>query len=142
RWLAPDGVLVCGSVDPSAAGAPPNTLSYERFFDLLITSFAAVRMIGQAPFRAWSIVDFAPRETELTFDGSLCEGAGQGPVRYLAICAAQDVILDAYAVIQIPGGEPEPVEEGPPLRPDLEARLRAQQDAVDAAGVHAEGLER
>jgi chromosome segregation ATPase len=111
-------------------------------------------MIGQAPFAGYSVVDFAPTsaELEVTFDGSLLEGAGESATRYYAICGERDVVLDAYAVVQVPShardearAPQRPKDERP--RPDarvseLSERVREQQDALDAASVHAEEIER
>ncbi|MCB9591746.1 MAG: hypothetical protein H6719_03345 [Sandaracinaceae bacterium] len=140
-WLADGGVLVAGS-DGSERG-----LGYEALFDLLVESFDSVRMVGQAPFRGFSLVDFAPPgDLDVTFDGSLLEGAGERAQRFLALCGDDDVVLDAYAVVQIPSASIR--SEAPAPRPaeaarvsELTERVREQQDALDAANVHAEELE-
>lgn len=144
RWLASSGVLVAGTSDPSVAAG----LSYEELFDLVDASFESVRMIGQAPFNGYSVVDFAPPgELEVTFDGSLLEGSGERAQRYYALCAERDVVLDAYAVVQVPGAVSSgavssgAVSSGAAQRRDPRA-LREQQDALDAASVHAEEMER
>src|SRR5690606_19694165 len=49
-----------------------------------------------------------------------------------------DVVLDAYAVVQVPSSAQAKVRE----RGELAERLREQQDALDAANVHAEEIER
>ncbi len=140
-WLADGGVLVAGS-HGEARG-----LGYEAFFDLLSDRFESVRMIGQAPFRAFALVDFAPPgDLEVTFDGSLLDGAGESAERFLALCGDEDVVLDAYTVVQIPSAAAAPAAQAP--RPaetgrvsELTERVREQQDALDAANVHAEELE-
>lgn len=147
-WLASGGVLVVGTRDPNGGKG----LGYEAFYELLQDAFDSVRMIGQAPFRGFSLVDFAPPgELEVTFDGSLLEGAGESAERYLALCSSDDVVLDAYAIVQIPSsamraiseaGAPRATAEPSSSTVELEGRLREQQDALDAANVHAEGLER
>lgn len=154
RWLAPGGVLIAGTPDPEGPAAHPSALAYEAFFDLLDGSFEHVRMLGQAPFSAFSLVDFAPAgELGVTFDGSILEGAGERAQRYYAVCGDRDVVLDAYAVVQVPTaavGAP-PVREpevrarddrGAARLSELSERLREQQDALDAANVHAEEIER
>ncbi len=150
RWLAPGGVLVAGTPDPEGPAANASAIGYEDFFDLLEGAFENVRMLGQAPFSGFSVVDFAPEspELEVTFDGSLLEGKGERAVRYYALAGDRDVALDAYAVVQVPSGA---LERGAEVRPapagegrisELSTRLREQQDALDAANVHAEELER
>lgn len=149
-WLADGGVLVAAIPEPSSRKSESEGLTYEAFFDLLQGIFDSVRMVGQAPFRGFSLVDFqAGGEPDVTFDGSLLEGTGQSAQCYLALCAGSDVVLDAYAVVQTPMAAPAPppaqAPSGPDLGPrvsELTERLRDQQDALDAANVHAEELER
>ncbi len=147
-WLAEGGVLVAGTAGTERG------LTYEALFDLLQVNFDSVRMIGQAPFRGFSLVDFAPPgDLGVTFDGSLLEGAGEQAQRFVALCGDDDVVLDAYAVVQIPSSAPEPraphqargrqdaaSDQGRVSQ--LNERVREQQDALDAANVHAEELER
>lgn len=135
-WLAEDGVLVAGTPDPDGPAAHDDALGYEELFDLLEGTFDAVRMIGQAPFRGFSVVDFDPPggELEVTFDGSLLDGAGERAQRYIALCGDEDVVVDAYAVIQTPSLPEVSAGEAAPS-PEL-------QEALDAANFHAEELER
>lgn len=134
-WLAPGGVLVTGTPDPAGPAGHPSALSYEALFDLLDGGFEHVRMIGQAPFAGFSVVDFAPSgELGVTFDGSLLEG-GERAQRYYALSGDRDVVVDAYAVVQVPSTAA--LRDAP-----ARERLREQQDALDAANVHAEEIER
>jgi len=145
-WLADGGVLV------AATAGTERGLSYEGLFDLLQVNFDSVRMVGQAPFRGFSLVDFAPPgDLGVTFDGSLLDGAGEQAQRFLALCGDDDVVLDAYAVVQIPSSTssaaPAPKTPRDTASQDgrvsqLNERVREQQDALDAANVHAEELER
>lgn len=148
RWLADGGVLVAGTPDPEGRARNASALAYEDFFERLEGTFESVRMLGQAPFTAWSVVDFAPQSDRLgvTFDGSLLAGSGEAAVRYFALCGDRDVVLDAYAVIQVPSS----VALAPPTDSrastgrvaELSERLREKQDALDAAHVLAKTLER
>lgn len=138
-WLAPGGVLVAGTPDPEGPAGHPGAITYEALFDLLDGAFEHVRMLGQAPFAGYSVVDFAPSgDTGVTFDGSILEGRGERAQRYYALCGDRDVVLDAYAVVQVPSSAQAKVRE----RGELAERLREQQDALDAANVHAEEIER
>jgi chromosome segregation ATPase len=145
RWVAPGGVVVAGTPDRAEGQA---ALGYEELFDLLDATFDHVRMLGQAPFVGFSVVDFAPPgELEVTFDGSILEGAGESAQRYYALCGDRDVVLDAYAVVQVPSRALAEAEAGARVRDEhraseLAARLREQQDALDAVNVHAEEIER
>ncbi len=150
RWLAPGGVLVAGTPDPDGPEANASAIGYEDLFDLLDCTFEHVRMLGQAPFTGFSVVDFAPEggEIEVTFDGSLLEGGGERAARYYALSSERDVALDGFAVVQVPSGAVPSAEarrrppSGEGRVSELSARLREQQDALDASNVHAEELER
>lgn len=150
RWLDEGGVLVAGT---SSDG--DESLGYERFFDLLQEAFDAVRMVGQAPFNGYSVVDFAPAgELEVTFDGTLLRDRSTQAQRYLALCSTRDISLDPYAVVQVPSvvgaparpkdeqGGDDRAAEAEQRAAQLTERLREQQDALDAANVHAEEIER
>lgn len=144
RWVGRGGVVVAGTPERQASGGP--SLAYEELFDLLDGTFEHVRMLGQAPFAGFSVVDFAPLgELEVTFDGSILEGAGEGAQRYFALCGDRDVVLDAYAVVQVPStalAEAEERSREAQRASELADRLREQQDALDAVNVHAEEIER
>lgn len=151
RWLARGGVLVAGTPDPDGPYAHPGALAYEDLFDLLDPAFEHVRMLGQAPFAGFSVVDFAPPgDLGVTFDGSILEGAGERAQHYYALCGERDVVLDAYAVVQVPAAAMAQAREPSRARDEsrdarvseLAERLREQQDALDAANLHAEETER
>src|SRR5262245_59320121 len=64
EWLTARGVLVVGAEEREDA------IAYEALYDLLSRRFEQVKMLGQAPFAGWAVVDFAPgRELDVTFDG-------------------------------------------------------------------------
>jgi chromosome segregation ATPase len=155
EWLTPRGVLVVGAEEREEA------IAYEALYDLLARRFEQVKMLGQAPFAGWAVVDFAPsgapagsRELDVTFDGSLLGGTGEEPARYLAVCAAREVVLDAYAIIQVPSSSsPPPREARAPERApgdaqlqtrmsQLEVQLRDRQDELDRSRSQGESLER
>ncbi|HEY8428770.1 MAG TPA: hypothetical protein VIL20_10365 [Sandaracinaceae bacterium] len=146
RWLAPGGVLVAGTADPHGPAGTPSSLTYEALFDLVDPAFEHVRMLGQAPFAGYSVVDFAPAsELEVTFDGSILEGRGESAERYYALCSDREIALDPYAVVQVPTAVAPALEartRAERSASELAARLREQQDALDAANVHAEEIER
>lgn len=98
EWLTPRGVLVVGAEERE------DGVDYESLYGLLSERFDWVRMLGQAPFSGWSVVDFAtpPDEVEITFDGSLLGGTGEAPARFLALCAAREIVLDPYSIVQVP----------------------------------------
>lgn len=150
EWLTPRGVLVVGAEEREEG------VGYEALYDLLARRFEWVRMLGQAPFAGWSVVDFAPatKELEVTFDGSLLGGTGEEPARFVALCASREVVLDPYAIVQVPAGrEPTRESRAPIERPredaqlqarlsQLEVQLRDRQDEVTRAGGRSEELDR
>ena len=95
--LTDEGVLV-------TAMEARGPIGYEALYELLSARFAAVRMLGQAPFVGYSVADFSPdgRAPEVMVDGSLLSETKAPPVRYVAICAQSEKPIDAYAVIQVP----------------------------------------
>ncbi len=137
------GVLVAGTPAEDGVG-------YEALFELLAERFPMVRMLGQAAFAGYAVVDLeaAQADPEVTFDGSL---AGEQPAeRWLAVASADGPSLDAYCVIQVPGTErpvaaPRRTRRAPEEADDraarLEEELRQRQSEVDAANEHAEALE-
>lgn len=133
EWLTPRGVLVVGAEEQG------DGIDYESLHGLLRDRFDCVRMLGQAPFAGWSLVDFAPSsdEVEITFDGSLLGGAGEEPARFLALCASREVVLDPYAIVQVPFGRDSAREsrggprEEPPHRArmaELESQLKEREE--------------
>jgi chromosome segregation ATPase len=98
KWLTPRGVLVVGAEDRE------DGVGYHALYDLLARHFEWVRMLGQAPFAGWAVVDFQPAGPglDVTVDGSLLGGTGEQPARFVALCAERDVVLDPYSIIQVP----------------------------------------
>jgi chromosome segregation ATPase len=158
--LAPGGVLVVASSNgdaPVRFGRSPTdpALSYEALYQLLAQVFPAVRMLGQAPFVGFTVADFsADGDPSVVFDGSLLGDASETPERFVALCGAAEVVLDAYAVVQLPAHAALAVGRASPVGPSsvdaaaaearataLSAELRAAREQVDAGNVHAEELE-
>jgi hypothetical protein len=92
-------------VRPSTLGADGKAvgpLGYYELFDLVSLQFAKVRMIGQAPFVGYTVADFAPSgEPEVSVDTSLL-ASSEEPEHFLAIGSDRPVVLDSYAVIELP----------------------------------------
>jgi hypothetical protein len=80
------------------------SVAYDAFYAALRAHFACVRMLGQASFAGQSVVDFAAveRDTSLTFDGTLLGGQAPQPLRFIGICGARDVEVDAHTIVQHP----------------------------------------
>ena len=112
KLVAPSGAVVALSPNPdakrrlvpAAAEARP-ALTYYEVFDLLSLQFPVVRMIGQAPFVGYAIVDFAPsREPDVSFDASLMGGTEE-PESFLAIASDRPVSTDPYVVVEVPAAD-------------------------------------
>lgn len=112
KLCAHSGAVVVASSNPEAkrrllggegqSGAAPG---YYELFDLLSLQFPAVRMVGQAPFVGYAIVDFAPdREPDVTFDASLMSGTEE-PEIFVAIASERPIGTDAYLVVEVPAAD-------------------------------------
>ena len=89
---------------PAARGAKPG-LGYYEVFDLLSLQFPVVRMVGQAPFVGYAIVDFSPsHEPDVSFDASLMSGTEE-PESFVAIASDRPVTTDAYVVVEVPASD-------------------------------------
>jgi chromosome segregation ATPase len=150
--LARDGVLVVASSNSEAAvrlGRAPEVAAppYDALYELLAQRFAGVRMLGQAPFVGYTVADFsAAGEPSVVFDGSLLGDASETPERFIALCGDSEVVLDAYAVVQIPAraGLAGPVVARPQasFESDTERQLGVLRDEVRAARERSEHLVR
>lgn len=108
KLCAPSGAVVVASPNPEAkrrllgGGDRTTAPGYYELFDLLTLQFPIVRMVGQAPFVGYAIVDFAPdREPDVAFDASLMSGTEE-PEVFIAIAGERHVSLDAYLVVEVP----------------------------------------
>ncbi|MFO0587375.1 MAG: hypothetical protein U0441_07545 [Polyangiaceae bacterium] len=108
KLVAPTGAVVIASPNGEAkrrltsGPAAPDTLGYYEIFDLLQLQFPVVRMVGQAPFVGYAIVDFSPdREPDVSFDASLMAGTEE-PEIFVAIASERPISLDPYLVVEVP----------------------------------------
>lgn len=99
--------LVCDAVVDGgvviAATYANGALSYEDFYAKMADMFPHVRMAGQAGFAGYSIADFgASANPAIVFDGSLLGDDTEEPSRYFAVGSADEIAIDAYAIVQVP----------------------------------------
>ena len=110
RLLTPGGYLVLCGQSADRRGSPGGASFYE-FRERLERFFPPVRMVAQAPFVGFSLVEFAGSfagrdepllETHL--DTSLMELAGGEPeaIDYVAVCGGPGGRTRGYAVVQVP----------------------------------------
>jgi SAM-dependent methyltransferase len=149
RLLAPRGVALFATPNreavapllpaPDAAAAP---LDYYALYDLVASEFEHVRMLGQAPFVGYAVVEFAPDGApEPVIDSDFLPRGSEEPELFIAVAARQRPTLAAYTVVQLPfhrvlsGATAErtparaPAEtRGAEIRPlDLERKLARQE---------------
>ncbi len=112
RVLAPNGhlIVIAPSADrESDADSGPvddDGVSFHRLSEALSPAFAPVRVIGQAPLVAMSLVEYADGAAgEITFDTSLVEWSRtpDGEVTdYMAICGGDAGPPRSYSIVQLP----------------------------------------
>lgn len=98
RWLSGSGVVVASAAGETAGDG----IGYYDLYDLFAERFETVRMVGQAPFLAYSLADFAAEaEPEITIDTSLMSTTEE-PERFIAVASNASVAVDPYTVIAVP----------------------------------------
>jgi hypothetical protein len=159
RALAPSGaaLIACpnpeatlrlvGKHDPSAVA-----LDYYSLYDAVAAQFRVVRMVGQTPFVAYAMVDFAPdRDLEPTIDTGFVPGGTEEPEWFVAFASHTKTALESFMVVELAfkdvwktlATEAEPKRQGAPERPHrLQARalprtspdlaLETERQAFDA----------
>ena len=137
KLVAPTGAVVIASPNPEAkrrltgGGAPSGeALGYYEIYDLLQLQFPVVRMVGQAPFVGYAIVDFAPdREPDVSFDASLMAGTEE-PESFVAIASERPIAMDPYLVVEVPASRVLAWQAGAP------AESAAERGPSSARDVH------
>ncbi|HJZ85607.1 MAG TPA: methyltransferase domain-containing protein [Polyangia bacterium] len=105
RVLRADGRLLLAAASAERPGAVGG-ISYYELYELLQPHFASVRMLGQTPFLAYTLVEYADwgdEEPDLVLDTSLSEGNPEAVSHYVALAGpAEQVSPRGYSVVQIP----------------------------------------
>ncbi|MFO0553559.1 MAG: hypothetical protein U0271_34575 [Polyangiaceae bacterium] len=111
RLLSPQGVGIFASPNPDAKHALYRTrsgarsvdtaLSYYDLYDAVSLQFPEVRMLGQAPFVGYAIVDFAEQNPDVAVDTTAVDEPA-APEWYVAIASQRRVELDAYSLVELP----------------------------------------
>ncbi len=98
--LSPRGVLIVASPNPEAerrAGA----LGYYELYDLMSARFDHLRVLGQAPFSAYSVAEFAADgDPAVTIDTSL--GGEEEPHWFIVAASPLPFEVEPYTLVQIP----------------------------------------
>lgn len=110
RMLAPRGIALFVTPNreavapllpaPEPQGAP---LDYYALYDLVAGEFEHVRMLGQAPFVGYAVVDFAPDSApEPLIDSEFIPRGSEEPELFVALASRHRTGLGGYAVVQLP----------------------------------------
>jgi SAM-dependent methyltransferase len=110
RLLSPRGVALF--VTPNREATAPllpapepqaAPLDYYALYDLVAGEFEHVRMLGQAPFVGYTVVDFAPEAApEPLIDSEFIPRGSEEPELFVALASRHRTLLAGYAVIQLP----------------------------------------
>ena len=108
RLLSASGVALFASPNPEVERflLPPSpaleeALGYYDLYDVISAEFAEVRMLGQAPFTGYSIVDFSEPDPDVAVDTSVLDDP-EAPEWYIAIASQRRVMVEAYSIVEIP----------------------------------------
>ena len=86
------------TAEPAAA-----PLDYYALYDLVKAEFEVVRMLGQAPFVGYAVVDFAPDvEPEPVVDSDFVPRGSEEPELFVAVAARHRPNLPGHALVQLP----------------------------------------
>jgi SAM-dependent methyltransferase len=107
RLLPPQGLAIVAAPNPEAERwlLPPGDAveeapSYYELYDLVAAEFAEVKMLGQAPFVGYALVDFAAEEPDVSIDTSgLAEP--ETPEWYVAIASERPIQLNEFALVEV-----------------------------------------
>lgn len=150
RLLAPRGVALFATPNresPAPLLPPPEPtaapLDYYALYDLAKSEFEHVRMLGQAPFVGYAVVDFAPEGSpEPSIDSEFVPRGSEEPEIFVALSSRHRTSAASYVVVQLPmhrvlsrpaavaPSAPAPVAPPRTQRlhpPELEAKLARQE---------------
>jgi SAM-dependent methyltransferase len=155
RLLAPRGValFVTPNREATAPLLPPPEptaapLDYYALYDLVAGEFEHVRMLGQAPFVGYAVVDFAPETApEPLIDSEFIPRGSEEPELFVALASRHRTGLPGYAVVQLPlhrvlsGGALSPRTALPPQEVpsvDLARKIKQQETWITELEARAE----
>lgn len=134
RALSPRGTTIVASANPDARFrllGPHRSraaIGYYDLYDLVAAEYEYVRMLGQAPFAGYAIVDFAHEgELDLSIDTGFVPNGAEEPEWFIAMGSDREVELDAFAVIQLPLSSVLPMRTA---APEADRALREQHQAA------------
>jgi chromosome segregation ATPase len=109
RALGRRGVALIATRNPDAqqrlieTASTDTPLGYYPLHELVRAHFSEVRMLGQAPFVGYAIVDFgADSEDEINIDTALVPGGAEQPEWFVALASQNELRAEGFSVIQLP----------------------------------------
>ncbi len=141
RLLTPSGVAFLCAPNPDAerwllppSPAASDALGYYDVYDLVAASFTEVRMLGQAPFVGYALVDFGADDPEVSIDTSAL-AEPEVPEWYVAVASDRPLELGDFTLVEIPLSEV--ARMAAPTEPRT-IPIRAGSEARDLALAEAE----
>ncbi len=135
RCLGPRGVALIATRNPEVrtellTGSGPGKLSYYELYDTASAEFEEVRMLGQTPFVAYAVVDFAPAaEPQVSLDNGFVPGGAEEPEFFVALASSREIKLDEFSVVQLPTKDVLAQRGGSASARQLEASLAREKSA-------------
>jgi SAM-dependent methyltransferase len=155
RLLAPRGIALF--VTPNREATAPllpapepqaAPIDYYALYDLVAGEFEHVRMLGQAPFVGYAVVDFAPDTApEPLIDSEFIPRGSEEPELFVALASRHRAGVSGYAVVQLPlhrvlsGNAVSPraaLPEPPPASLELHQKLKQQESWITELEARAE----
>ncbi len=100
-FVTPNREALAPLLPPPEPNAAP--LDYYALYDLVASEFEHVRMLGQAPFVGYTVVDFAPdAAAEPLIDSEFIPRGSEEPELFVALASRHKTGLAGYAVVQLP----------------------------------------
>jgi SAM-dependent methyltransferase len=100
-FVTPNREALAPLLPPPEPSAAP--LDYYALYDLVAGEFEHVRMLGQAPFVGYAVVDFAPDAApEPSIDSEFIPRGSEEPELFVALASRHKTGLAGYAVVQLP----------------------------------------
>jgi SAM-dependent methyltransferase len=100
-FVTPNREALAPLLPPPEPNAAP--LDYYALYDLVAGEFEHVRMLGQAPFVGYAVVDFAPDAApEPLIDSEFIPRGSEEPELFVALASRHKTGLAGYAVVQLP----------------------------------------
>jgi len=104
RVLRPDGFCLVAAPNGDLEDPDPDGLSYYDMIEALESVFPSVTMVAQTPMLAFTFVDFvaSAEDLDVNLDDSLAHDFVDDVAYYVALCSAEPVAPEMYAITQVP----------------------------------------